>query len=319
MNVELNNVHLNLNKIENNKILLVKVIERLSDGEIIIDLNGEKVKAKIDRELPDSFFAYVEKKVEKNNIKIILRMIENFKNVKESIADKNQLEIIKNFILSNSLPLIEDNIMVAIEILKKRIPLTIHNFEIVKYSLRKYEKFPSFIAEVIQSGKKIDKTFIDILYNIKEIITTILKNKADPSNVDLLNKLILLFNFLSDNKYNFNIRFEEDKFFLITRIDTEKENKRYCFDFCSDKIKNFLIIIDISPLEVNAKVYLEKDIIDNYFSLLENSKTSFIKKFKTIYSNKNIRLNFLEYNNNIFENEFFSENKNNIGNLDIII
>lgn len=69
MNVELNNIQFNVNKIENNKIMLVKVIQRLDNEEIVIDINGEKVKTKVDREIPDSFFAYVEKKVEKATLK----------------------------------------------------------------------------------------------------------------------------------------------------------------------------------------------------------------------------------------------------------
>ncbi|MCX7821542.1 MAG: hypothetical protein N2258_07715 [Brevinematales bacterium] len=318
MNVELNNIHLNINKIENNKILLIKVIERLPNGEIIIDLNGERVKTKVDRELPDSFFAYVEKKIDKKNIKIILRIIESFKNLNTSISDKNQLEIIKNFILSNSLPLIEDNIHIVAIMLRKNIPLTTLNFEILKYSLRKYDKFPSFLAEIIQNGKKIDKTFVDIFFNAKEIISHIFSEKNE-NNISIINDLISLFNALSDNKYNFGFNFEKDKFFVLTKIEKYGEKKRYYFDFSSDRIKNFLVVIDISSIEMDIKVYLEKEVIDNHSSEFEDARSFFIEKLKNFYSEKKITLNFIEFSNNIFENEFSSENKNNIGNLDIII
>ncbi|MEJ5284798.1 MAG: hypothetical protein ACP5Q5_05890 [Brevinematia bacterium] len=316
MNVELNNIQFNVNKIENNKILLVKVIQRLDNGEIVIDINGEKVKTKVDREIPDSFFAYVEKKVENHNIKIILRIIESFKNLNESISDKSQLEIIKDFILLNSLPLIEDNISVAIEMLKNKIPLTVANFELIKYSLRKYGEISFLISEILQAGKKIDKNFIDILFNIKEIIQKVFD---DRSNIDVINNFILLVNYLSDSKHSFHLRFEEDEYAVITAIEKDGDKKRYYFDFSSENIKNFLVVVDVSKAELLVKVYLEKDILDENSKKLESGKLIFIDKLKKIYPEKKINFNFLEYKNNIFENKFSSENKNNIGNLDIII
>lgn len=214
------------------------------------------------------------------------------------------------------MPLIEDNISVAIEMLKNKIPLTVINFELIKYSLRKYGEIPFLISEIIGAGKKIDKNFIDIFFNIKEIIKKVF---GDRNNNDVLNDLILLLNYLSDSKHNFNLRFEKDKYVVITAIEKDGDKKRYYFDFSSENIKNFLVVVDVSNSELLVKVYLEKDILDENSEKLKSGKLIFIDKLKKIYPEKKITFNFLEYKDNIFENKFSSENKNNIGNLDIII
>ncbi len=313
MNIQIHNLSFNINKIEDNKIVFVKVIEKLSENNIIIDLNGEKIKARIEGDIPESFFAYVEKKVENGSLKVTLKVIESFKNIETTISGKSKLEIVKNFILSNSIPLIEDNINIVLEMLKKNVPLTLINFDIFKYSIRKYEKIPEFIIKLLTEGKKIDKDFIDIILNLKEII----KNE---NNITEIEKIINLINALSHYELNLSIKFEENKM-ILTRIETKKNKKRYYFDFSSEKIKDFLVIIDISNSELDGKIYLEKEIISNFEKELKEGLKNFTEKLKKLYPKKNISLNFFEYKkNNIFENEISSENKNNkVSNLDIII
>ncbi len=313
MNIQIHNLSFNINKIEDNKIVFVKVIEKLSENNIIIDLNGEKIKARIEGDIPESFFAYVEKKVENGSLKVTLKVIESFKNIETTISGKSKLEIVKNFILSNSIPLIEDNINIVLEMLKKNVPLTLINFDIFKYSIRKYEKIPEFIIKLLTEGKKIDKDFIDIILNLKEII----KNE---NNITEIEKIINLINALSHYELNLSIKFEENKK-ILTRIETKENKKRYYFDFSSEKIKDFLVIIDISNSELDGKIYLEKEIISNFEKELKEGLKNFTEKLKKLYPKKNISLNFFEYKkNNIFENEISSENKNNkVSNLDIII
>ncbi len=334
MYIELKQISSKLNKVENHKIVLVKIIEKNEDMALI-EINGERFKAKVETNVPSSFFAYVEKEIIDGQVRINLKMIESLKNIKNFKTHTSELEIVKNFMVLNSIPLIEENINIAMNILKNNITLNIANFEILKYSLRKYKKNSEIIIMILQSGKSIDKDFIDLIFNLKEIFGKLdpptlkefsLKEFKDkqPEKHNIIENFEILTNEITGNTLNFEIslkKYKNDKILILSRIENKNGKKRYYFDLSSEKLKNFFVIIDIDTLNLNISVFLDKEITSIFYIELQNKKRELVEKLKKIFKEKKIILNFYEYKKtSIFENIFSAENKKNgPKNLDIIV
>jgi len=326
--IELKNIFSIFSKIENNRIVLVKVLNQ--DGKnALIEVNGDRLNAKVESELPPSFFAYVLK----NGNKINLKILENLNSVR--LFKEKEVELIKDFIVSNSLPLIEENIDIVMKIIKNSIPLKIENFELLKYSLLRYKEIPTFLVELLKKGKKIDKDFIDIVVNFKEVLKKFVKKDIFLKNMDSITseneknirELLLFMDFLDkifernlDIKFSFR-RFDEEDVFIISKIEEKKGKKYIYFDFSSEEIKNFFVSIEIDKIELALSVYLDEELIISFEKEISSKKEEIEKRLKNYYSEKNIHVRFLSYNNNsIFENLFFAENKEKgIVNLDIVI
>ncbi|MGC8765096.1 MAG: hypothetical protein ACP5QT_04345 [Brevinematia bacterium] len=334
MQIELYNVSPRLTKIENNKIVLVRVIEN-NKNEAIVEVNGERFKARVETDIPPSFFAYVERDESKNQIRLNLKIIEDLKNIESLKIERNEAEIVKDFLFSSSFPLNESNIFIALKLIKNNIPLNIANFELLRFAYRKYKKIPDFLIFLLQNGKIIDRDFIDIIFNIREILRrnslSELRELKDiePKEIsfqkdNVLENLLIFLNEISENKLHFNVlqrKYKDDRVLILFRKEERDGKKRYYFDFSSNKIENFFVIIDIDEFCLDISVFLDDEILSEFNYELQNKKEEVKERLKNTFSEKKIDFNFCKYKgNSIFENIIFAENnKNSIRNLDIII
>ena len=338
MHIELNNLSSStFNKIKSNSIVFVEVIQR--DGkEALLNVNGQKMKAHLNFSVPHSFFAYVEIEKENDNSKVILRVLNSFKESKSftQYINKSENDISKNFLLENSLPLTYESMQVALFIIKNHLPLNMNIFSLVYYSFAKYgSNFTQFISDLLKNKREFDRNFIDLIASLKKIIKKFDMQKLiefeewknGKIELDEKDNLYFLLNIIKqlidDNSYQaLVLKYNDEKIILQQRIATKDNKKRYYFDFSSDKLKDFLIIVDIDLYTIEINIFLEKKFLEENSHKIVSKKNYLENNIKNLFKSKKIKIEFLAFNKNtIFENSFSSENNTEkaVMNLDILI
>lgn len=338
MHIELNNLSTStFNKIKSNSIVFVEVIK--TDGkDALLNVNSQKMKAHLNSSVPNSFFAYVEIEKDNDNPKVILRVLNSFKESKSfnQYLNKNENEISKNFLLENSLPLTYESMQVTLFIIRNHLPLNMNIFSLVYYSFVKYgSNFTRFISELLKNKREFDRDFIDLIANLKNMIKKFdIKKpiefeewKNGKIELDEKGNLYFLLNIIKqliyDNSYQAIIlKYNDEKIILQQRTVKKDNKKRYYFDFSSDRLKDFLIVVDLDLYTLEINIFLERKFLEENSNKIALRKNYLEDKIKSLFKSKKIKIEFLSFNKNtIFENVFSSENNNGKAfmNLDILI
>lgn len=327
-----------LNRLKSDKIVLVKTIE-VFDREALIEVNGEILKAKISSKIPPTFFAYVEKSIDEKKQIINLKIIENFKfrGKLESYISKNSHETVRNFLIENGLPLLENYINIGMLILKNGIPLHFRNFDLIYHSFMRYGlRFTLFLISLIKKEKKIDEDSISLLANLKYIIKKYLSNKklfssfedwkSGKIDMDVDKNFLILLSFVrkitEDKSYQaFLLKYLDDSVIVQQRNEEKNKSRFFYFDFSSERLKHFFVSVEINEYEVKIDVFLDKGLIDENKVEIESKKQQLQQRMSSLFPNKRSQINFHQFDNNIiFENSFSSENnKEGLINLDIMV
>jgi len=336
--MEIKLLDLNTNKlinINNDKIVNINVIER-KGNEVLIDLNGIILKAKIEKEIPDNFLALFQYDNNNNIIKLrILNLLKNDSEFKELNKIK-LLEKIKTFLFENNIPLNDEYFQLSLKLyynglkLKSDLLKLLYNI----YIKTKNYNFIELILNYIKSGINVDETVIDFLFNIKNLYKNILnKNKNNKLTPKLLKKILednnnLLLNqvkffilnyLLKHNSNIYNVGEFNDYLFQM-RNEVNNEIKSYYFELSGEDIGTNLIIIDLIKEEnYSIHIYLDKNL---YKKIKNNSIKNIINKLKKIIIGKNFNIEINELKNIYnfwYKINIINEIKQNIFNIDISI
>lgn len=258
-------------KLQAEKIVYVRIIER-NDNNTIIEINGQKIKARLEADTPDSFLALVENiSFEKDRNTIILRIMNstNNKQIIEEINKQNIYQIIKDFFIENNLPLRDDLMQIAIKMYFEGIKLSKEWIKFFHLTLMKYgESVTNIIFQFLKYNIVIDSDFPDFFYHYKRILKRLLNNVFNSKGTkdndvyggDAISILKNLFNlyFGLENSYNISfLDFEKETIIIQSRKERKKNGERYYFDCLSEELGNILVIVDIENNYYNAKLYVE--------------------------------------------------------------
>lgn len=289
-------------KLQNEKIVYVRIVER-KENKATIEINGQKLEARLEADTPENFLALVENSPsEKDKNTIILRIISaaTNKQILKEIQEQNISKIIKDFFIENNLPLREDLIKIAIKMYLEGIKLSREWIKFLNIASMKYgESFANIIFQFLKSNLNIDLSFPEFFFYYRNILKKLLDNalnakeKREGENygkdiIPILKNLFSIY-FGKESLYNISfLDFEKETIIIQSRKEKKKNGERYYFDCSSRELGNILLIIDIEDNYYDIKLYIEDFLYKEIANKFEERVEEKSKEISKMIQNKSV-------------------------------
>lgn len=323
----------NLQTIESDKIVFVKVIER-SGNKARIEINGISMEAEVETETPSHFLALIEKNTGPAGDSVRLRLLGSFKRSSEfaEFQQKQTVESIRTFFMQNGIAMTEGQIKLAVRFLQSGLKL---DKEWLRLANMANLRFGDSAAEILlfmaHNGIAPAEEFIDFFFGLRALLRENLKRLKEAKErgavpakeeVRSANELIGWLKGLYGGSYEAKLIDWNGRNVLVqSRKEERGDAKRYYFDVSDAILGGMLIVADEREGRLTTSVFLNEAL----YRSVENRLCERIEDFNRALSVKTnglsagVRFAVLADRNVFYLPEAQEGEKQNLGNVDISI
>ncbi|NPV01347.1 MAG: hypothetical protein HPY53_08185 [Brevinematales bacterium] len=260
------------------RIVNVRVIEQ--NGErAITDINGQRVEAKIEGQIPRSFLAFVERSPDGMKLRVL-------SGIKDSplfthIARDRLLNNLRIFLLQNGFPLEERHLNTALLLTERGIRLARENFKLLLMAGARYgDKFAETVADFMGKGVAADEGFPEFLFRLRDILREILDTGLPPEDKaaanDAADKLKAFFSAVYGEKYDARMVRQGGRELLVqSRVKVKNDIRRYIFDISDNETGNLTVAAESGNEGYRITVYINKELYGRIGGKLDNEGNTF--------------------------------------------
>jgi hypothetical protein len=260
------------------RIVNVRVIEQ--NGErAITDINGMRVEAKIEGQIPQSFLAFVERTPDGMRLRVL-------SGIKDSplfshIARDKLLDNLRIFLLQNGFPLEERHLNTALLLTERGIRLSRDNFKLLLTAEARYGgKFAEIVAGMMGKGIAADEDFPDFLFRLRDIWRGILDADLPGADQeiakDTADKLKAFFSAVYGERYDAKLMKQGERNLLVqSRIRVKNDVRRYIFDISDSETGSLTVAAESGHEGYRITVYINRELYSRIGGRLDVSGTEF--------------------------------------------
>ncbi|OHD54946.1 MAG: hypothetical protein A2Y33_03050 [Spirochaetes bacterium GWF1_51_8] len=304
------------------RIVNVRVIEQ--NGErASAEINGIRVDAKIEGDVPASFLAFAERTPEGMKLRVL-------SGIKESplfahIARDKLLDNLRVFLLQNGFPLDERHLNMSLLLSERGLRLSRENLKALLMASARYgDGFAETIAGLMAKGIVPDEDFPEFFFRIRDILREMMKHGEPPADgqksaADTLKEFL---GFIAGGGYKARLIEHNGKSLTVqSRVVDRNGRKRFYFDLSSENTGALFITADLSEEGYRITVYIGRGLFTAIKDKIETESAGFYRTLREKLPEFRFAVSYMETEDDFmfFRAEGDGEDRKIIPELDIFI